>query len=44
MIEVTVHDLVLPVPEGRETECLPAYTTHDVVMASGTRSGSVNGS
>ena len=33
MIEVTIHDLMLPVPEGQETKSWRAYTTHDAVMA-----------
>jgi len=33
MIEVTIHDLILPVPEGQDAKSWRAYTTHDGVMA-----------
>jgi len=33
MIEVTIHDLILPVPEGQDAKSWRAYTTHDAVMA-----------
>ena len=29
MIEVTIHDLMLPVPEGQEAKSWRAYTTPD---------------
>ena len=33
MIEVAIHDLMLPVPEGREVKSWRESTTHDAVMA-----------
>ena len=33
MIEVVIHDLMLPVPEGQAANSWRAYTTHDAVMA-----------
>ena len=33
MIEVTIHDLVLPVPESQDAKSWREYTTHDAVMA-----------
>lgn len=33
MIEVTIHDLMLPLPEGQEGNSWRAHTTHDAVMA-----------
>ena len=33
MIEVTIHDLILPVPEGQDAKSWREYTTHDAVMA-----------
>ena len=33
MIEVAIHDLVLPVPEGQEARSWREYTTHSAVMA-----------
>ena len=33
MIEVALHDLLLPVPEGQETKSWRECTTHDAVMA-----------